>query len=103
MDSVRTTDLATRPGGEEFVIVMPNTTIADAQHIAERTRARMEDVPFIISADPYSTRLTVSIGVAHLRPGETALDLMKHSDQALFEAKETGRNKVVVSNPNQTW
>ncbi len=103
MDSVRTTDLATRPGGEEFVIVMPNTTIADAEKIAERTRIRMQDVPFIISADPYSTRITVSIGVASLRTGENALDLMKHSDQALFEAKETGRNRVVINNPNQTW
>jgi two-component system cell cycle response regulator len=103
MESVRTTDLATRPGGEEFVIVMPNTSVSDAKHIAERTRQRMQDVPFIISASPYSTRITVSIGVSSLAPGEDAIALMKNSDRALYEAKDTGRNKVVIAEAEMNW
>lgn len=98
MNSVRNTDLATRPGGEEFVVVMPNTSLEIAKMVAERTRGQMADMPFKISAEPGELTCTVSIGVSALKPeGDTASDMLKRSDKALYEAKEAGRNKVVVA------
>jgi len=103
MNSIRSNYLATRPGGEEFVIIMPSTNIMDAEKIAERTRINMESKSFKISADPYEADITISIGVASLNEGENALDLIKHSDEALFDAKNRGRNQVVVYEQNKSW
>ncbi len=96
-NSVRSTDLATRPGGEEFIVIMPNTSLVTAEHIAERTRERIEEEPFMISAEPGKVNCTVSIGVSDLKKGETqGKSLLKRADEALYEAKNTGRNRVVV-------
>lgn len=96
MNSVRSTDLATRPGGEEFVVVMPNTNKNIALGIAERTRRNIADRPFSISADPGRHQCTVSIGVSTLSTGgDSSQELLKRSDAALYEAKESGRNRVM--------
>ncbi len=95
-NNIRTTDLATRPGGEEFIVVMPNTDIQTAAAIAERIRGAVESVPFRISADPFSVTCTISIGVSNIAPGSTPEDIMKRSDEALYKAKSSGRNRVVV-------
>ncbi len=98
MNSIRSTDLATRPGGEEFVVVLPNTNQETAVIIAERTRKSTKDTPFKISAEPGEAMITVSIGVSTIRlEGDNAQGVFKRADEALFRAKNEGRNRVIVS------
>ncbi len=94
--SIRGIDLACRCGGEEFVIVMPETDMAVAAMVAERLRRRIAAEPFVISQGQRSIPVTLSIGIAALRgPGESAASLIKRADQALYRAKRDGRNRVV--------
>ena len=104
-NSVRTTDLATRPGGEEFVVVMPNTKGETAEKVAERMRQNMAATPFKISAEPYETNITISVGVASINKegNDTATELLKRADEALFTAKQNGRNQVVVAGNSSSW
>ena len=93
--NVRGIDLACRFGGEEFVVVMPDTEAAIAQKVAERVRAEIAELPFAI-ADK-SAAVTVSVGVSSLKRGlDTVAELMKRADLALYEAKTGGRNRVVA-------
>ena len=94
--SIRGIDLACRSGGEEFVIVMPETDLAVAAIVAERLRRRIAAEPFAISQGQRSIPVTLSIGIAALRgPDDTAASLIKRADQALYRAKRDGRNRVV--------
>ena len=94
--NVRGIDLACRYGGEEFVVVMPDTEPAVAKRVAERIRHEIETLPFA-SGGPEQLGVTVSIGVASMSPGSDSLEaLMKRADDALYEAKKTGRNRVVA-------
>lgn len=104
-NSIRAGDLATRPGGEEFVVVMPNTPLESAIEIAERTREAMANKPFTISAEPGNLTSTISAGVAtlNLEDSDTAESLLKRSDAALYEAKAGGRNMVVKSGQFEAW
>lgn len=97
LNSIRSTDLATRPGGEEFVVVMPGTDAKSAKEIAERLRFAISSVPFIISAPPGGLKATVSIGLATMKSGDSAEELMKRSDEALYKAKNEGRDRVVAA------
>lgn len=92
----RDSDVLARIGGEEFAILLPETTLAQARALAERLRQHVAG-----SQLPEVTRpLSVSIGVAAADEGMGALsDLMKSADQALYSAKRAGRNQVVCSNP----
>ena len=95
---IRTTDLACRPGGEEFVILLPGADLPTAKGLAERLRASIADVPFQISAPPGQVQVTTSLGVAAVGHGvASAPELLKKADEALYSAKKTGRNKVVSS------
>jgi two-component system cell cycle response regulator len=95
--NVRGIDLACRYGGEEFVVVMPDTDQAFAYNIAERLRQSIETTPVKISRDPGALNITISIGIANVDKGvETADQLLHRADQALYRAKRTGRNKVVA-------
>ena len=95
--NVRGIDLACRYGGEEFVVVMPDTDVSFACQVSERLRHSIETTPFRISRAPNSLNLTISIGIASLEgPGDTAEALLHRADQALYRAKKTGRNKVVA-------
>jgi two-component system cell cycle response regulator len=94
--SIRGIDLACRLGGEEFVIVMPETDMAVAAMVAERLRRRIAAEPFAISSGSRSIPVTLSIGIAALRGrDDTAASLLKRADQALYRAKRDGRNRVV--------
>jgi two-component system cell cycle response regulator len=94
--SIRGIDLAARCGGEEFVIVMPETDLTVAAMVAERLRRRIAAEPFIISQGARSIPVTLSIGIGGLRGREdTAAILIKRADQALYRAKRDGRNRVV--------
>ncbi|WOI52747.1 PleD family two-component system response regulator [Parvularcula sp. LCG005] len=96
--SIRGIDLACRFGGEEFVFVMPDTDRQSAEAIAERLRSQIAEAPVDIGAgDPIT--ITVSIGVATSEPGnldDTPQDILKRADDALYKAKDTGRNRVVA-------
>jgi two-component system, cell cycle response regulator len=95
-NSVRTTDLATRPGGEEFVVIMPGTDLERAMTVAERTRKKISDTPIKITAEPFEHTVTASFGVATLTGGMTIPEnLLKVADEALYQAKQSGRNKVI--------
>ncbi len=93
--NVRGIDLACRFGGEEFVVVMPDTDASVAEKVAERVRAEIADKPFSVAGKPVS--VTISVGVSSLKSGvDFVSDLLKRADVALYEAKSSGRNKVVA-------
>ena len=94
--NVRGIDLACRYGGEEFVVVMPDTEQAVAERVAERIRQEIEMLPFG-SEGAAALDVTVSIGVASISPAADTLEaLLKRADGALYEAKKSGRNRVVA-------
>jgi two-component system, cell cycle response regulator len=96
--NVRGIDLACRMGGEEFVVVMPDTDGTVAGKVAERIRAQIAQTPFAIGGEGREIPVTVSVGVAALRQGtDSAEELLKRADIALYEAKHGGRNRVVAN------
>ncbi len=95
--NVRGIDLACRFGGEEFVVVMPDTDGAVAEKVAERIRAEIAQTPFPVGKSGQAMDVTVSVGVSSLKRGtDTVEALMKRADLALYEAKSGGRNRVVA-------
>jgi len=91
--AMRDTDILARLGGEEFVLLLPDTRGEDAAARAEQLRRRIEAAPIAIAEQ--SLRITASIGVAEAEPGMAGFnDLMKRADQALYDAKRDGRNRV---------
>ncbi|CAM9269116.1 unnamed protein product [Phaeothamnion confervicola] len=92
--NVRGIDLACRYGGEEFVVIMPETDMAIASLVAERIRQYTETFAFNIGGvDPVS--MTTSIGVTTLcKPDDTPDSILKRADDALYRAKNEGRNRV---------
>jgi len=89
----RDTDMLARFGGEEFVLLMPGTRGAGAVAFAEELRRRIEAEPLDVVGE--LLRITTSIGVAEAEPAMHALgDLLKRADQALYDAKRDGRNRV---------
>ncbi|MBE7636871.1 PleD family two-component system response regulator [Sneathiella sp. P13V-1] len=93
--SVRGIDLACRYGGEEFVVLMPDTDLAVAMGVAERLRRDVAENVFEIPKEGLSLEITCSIGVAMLHGGEDVDSLIKRADEALYQAKRDGRNRVV--------
>ncbi|MEJ0025410.1 MAG: PleD family two-component system response regulator [Rhizomicrobium sp.] len=96
--NVRGIDLACRYGGEEFVVVMPDTEMSLAYTIAERLRKSIETTPIVISRAPGRLNITISIGIAGTQgAGDGAEALLHRADQALYSAKRNGRNRVVTA------
>jgi two-component system cell cycle response regulator len=95
--NVRAIDLPCRYGGEEFVVIMPDTRLEDAEKIAERIRRHVAGSPFRVSGGAESLTVTISIGVAAtVGEGDNAEALLKRADEAMYTAKSTGRNAVIV-------
>jgi two-component system cell cycle response regulator len=95
--SIRGIDLACRYGGEEFVIVMPETDMAVATIVAERLRRRIASEPFSIQQGARAIEVTISIGIATLdAAADSAAAILKRADQALYRAKRDGRNRVAA-------
>ncbi|XKH01117.1 diguanylate cyclase [Marinobacter nauticus] len=91
----RTGDLVGRLGGEEFVAILPFAEVDGAVAQAERLRQAAQDTQVMCSEG--SINFTISIGVATLQPGMDFNDLLKEADEALYQAKENGRNQVVAA------
>ena len=95
--NTRGIDLACRYGGEEFVVVMPDTDVAFACSVSERLRVSIETTPIPISRDPGKLNITISIGIAGSEGNDDTADALLHrADQALYRAKRSGRNRVVA-------
>ena len=92
---VRRHDVLVRRGGEEFVLIMPETGAADAYLVAERVRERVAATPIVLGNGLSLDRLTVSIGLATWR-GEPSEALQQRADAALYRAKREGRDRVVA-------
>jgi diguanylate cyclase (GGDEF)-like protein len=92
---LRKYDYAGRYGGEEFYVVLSNSNEEQAVRIAERFRKDIAEFKFSCGGDPLS--ISVSIGVAKYRPGETQEAWIDRADRALYQAKQAGRNRVVGS------
>lgn len=94
-DSTRGSDLVFRYGGEEFIVLLANADQEGAAQVAERIRSNME-LRFCTTSRG-SLPITVSVGVATLVPGEAEDGLLGRADQALYQAKQEGRNRVVIA------
>lgn len=95
--NVRAIDLAVRHGGEEFVVVMPDTEMEDARRIAERIRLHAAGAPFRVRGGKELLSVTISVGVATSCGAEdTPNALLKRADEAVYEAKARGRNRVIA-------
>jgi diguanylate cyclase len=96
-ETIRETDFVARFGGEEFSIIMPRTPLAAAGLVAERIRTRFAQSTLKTANTSRSLgMITVSVGVARYRPGESPEEFVDRADQALYLAKTGGRNRVVV-------
>ena len=92
--TLRKADIAVRWGGEEFVLLMPGTTLKESGEISERVRKSIE-------AGTYhkGVKVTVSIGITDFTRGDSLETMIKRADKALYDAKDTGRNRVLTNAP----
>jgi diguanylate cyclase (GGDEF)-like protein len=98
---LRRTDVRCRYGGDEFLLILPETPLLGAQQVAEGLRQTMNGVRIPVQGP--TPPLTVSIGVTAALPGETdAQELVARADGALYQAKRAGRNRAVVATTRQT-
>ena len=88
-ETCRQTDSIGRYGGEEFLILLPETCISAAKELAERIRLAVAEAKI-----RNATQITCSIGVATLNKGESILNLIQRADERTYKAKELGRNQV---------
>jgi diguanylate cyclase len=93
---LRESDFLIRMGGEEFLVFMPKTTEKGAVILAERVRKSIENTSIILSNNE-STHITASVGVSCVIETDTKEDPSKRADMALYQAKESGRNRVVAA------
>jgi len=92
---LRQIDLLGRYGGDEFVVLLPETGVENACRVAERLCATIAAIPFSANSKPL--QITISVGVACMQDGcKTLEDLMERADGALYQAKESGRNRVAA-------
>ncbi|RNB91953.1 diguanylate cyclase [Brevibacillus fluminis] len=97
---IRSTDLLARFGGEEFVILFPDTTGEDAQAILEELLGMIRQAP-VATLEGESYSITFSAGAAQWQPEWSADEWIRHADEAMYRAKEQGRNQVVLSDGTQ--
>jgi two-component system cell cycle response regulator len=95
--SLRPMDLVVRAGGEEFIVILPETESKTAHNVGERLRAAIANEVFSLQDSGASLPVTISVGIASLQPGgdDAPEKILHRADDALYNAKQTGRNKVV--------
>ncbi len=102
-ESIRKEDILGRFGGEEFLLILPNTTLAEALPVANKIRTMIARRPFPFADRQPMGALTISGGVAEYpHHGTDAASLQQAADSALYEAKRSGRNRVVAASRPQT-
>ncbi|MCH9021324.1 MAG: sensor domain-containing diguanylate cyclase [Planctomycetes bacterium] len=94
---IRETDIAARYGGDEFAIILPNTSLSDALIVAQRLLEMVSENP--ITIDNQRINASISIGLGQFQTHNTTEDFMRESDTALLEAKSTGKNRIQISDP----
>ena len=94
-DHRREYDVVSRFGGEEFAILMPETTAEEAFPIIQTIRSTIEKTEFVVSTSVTPIKATVSFGLAERKPGLTSVDIIHNADIALYHAKLRGRNRVL--------
>lgn len=92
--ALRASDILCRYGGEEFLIMAPETDIEKSTFLAERIRLLIEEEP--VNSKEAQIHVTVSLGVAQYQPNETHEHMIFRADKALYQAKHNGRNRVCV-------
>lgn len=98
-DQLRQEDLLCRVGGEEFAVLLPNTAIEQAQQVAERIRASIEEATTLVEYEgtQQALKITASLGVTSVLAEEKSLKpALKRADIGLYEAKENGRNRIIT-------
>lgn len=96
--NIRGVDLAARYGGEEFVVIMPDTETDLAHTIADRLRQNVDEELFVVTGQDEPIHITVSIGVSSTaKSGYSSEKIFESADKALYEAKASGRNKVIIA------
>ncbi len=94
--TVKGKDMAARYGGEEFAVILPNTELAKALVVGEQIRSLVESKKVVKRSTGESLgTITLSLGVAEFRPGETLPELVERADSCLYAAKNAGRNRVL--------
>jgi diguanylate cyclase len=97
-ENIKGQDIAVRYGGEEFAVVLPRTAACDARKLAENIRRRICELRLVVRKTGKDLgRVTASIGVAEFVSGEPLSELVQRADQALYVAKQTGRNRVIAA------
>ena len=91
----REPDFLARYGGEEFVLIMPETDRQAAFTVAEKLREAIAEMGFTYRGDP--VRITVSLGVTEFAGADSSTSAFQRADQAMYQAKEAGRNRTVLS------
>ena len=89
---VRTSDIACRVGGDEFGVILPESSLEDAEQLCERLKSHMALHPI-----PQAGRLQISAGIAGLRPHDDVVSLFERADDALYRAKEAGKGRVAIA------
>ncbi len=92
-ESQRKSDVIARYGGEEFLILLPDTPYESAKEVAQKLRKKVEE-SFVETHNDEKIRFSVSIGVATINKEDSCQKLMHNADKALYQAKESGRNRV---------
>lgn len=92
---LRDYDFCGRWGGEEFLIILPETDLAEAGPVAERVRLAIKEIQVDTKGQPHL--LSASVGLTHYRSGEGYSDTIKRADDALYRAKELGRDRLEIS------
>lgn len=85
-----------RYGGEEFALLLPAMSASDATQVAERLRQETQSMT-VDNQDGHTVTVTTSVGVALAKPGDTAMSLLQRADEALYQAKQSGRNRVCLA------
>ena len=94
-DSVLSADIACRVGGDEFAVILPESTLLDADQLYRRIQQSVSSRPI-----GQEGRLFLSAGVTDLRPEDDAVAFFQRADDALYRAKETGKGRMVTTGPN---
>jgi diguanylate cyclase (GGDEF)-like protein len=100
MQHLRPYDKIFRYGGDEFLLLLPGTELADAEHLIERIRQGFGKVPFVVSADGHPIHATASFGLAPLDPELIVEESIDRADKAVLLAKATGRDRACSWNPS---